>query len=286
MSTLALSLTLAAALLHALWNAMMKASGDRGLVLASISAAHVAVGVVLIVFVAPPARESWDNIFASTLIHYAYYVFLFTAYRLGDLSQVYPISRGVAPMLVALGAVVFADEMLLPQGWAAVTLVSLGIAALAFGRLGRAAPGAVAAALATGTMIAAYSVVDGVGARQSDSPLGYAGWLFVMEFPVVLFIVLRRQGIPLRNQMRTLLFGFLGGLCATAAYGLVIYAKTLAPLAAVSAVRESSVIVAALIGVWLFGERPWALRLVCALIVAAGVTLLAMSPAPHSEMAR
>ena len=281
MSTFALSLALTAALLHAFWNAIVKAAEDRGVVLASVSAAHTVVGLILILSFPSPARESWDNILASTLIHYFYYAFLFAAYRLGDLSQVYPISRGIAPMLVALGALVFAGENLSPIGWTAVLLVSAGIAALVLGRWGTASTGAVVAALATGTMIAAYSVVDGIGVRASESPFGYMGWLFFFEFPVILFIIWRRWDRRLANPRQTIRLGFLGGLCATAAYGLVIYAKTIAPLAAVSAVRESSVIAAALIGVWLFGERPWLWRLTCAAIVALGVILLALAPQPQ-----
>lgn len=277
MSVFALSLALAAALLHAFWNAIVKAAEDRAVVLASVSTAHTAVGLVLITNVPVPDPASWPYIIASTLVHYFYYGFLFLAYRFGDLSQVYPISRGIAPMLVALGALFFAAETLPLSAWLAVSLVSLGIAALVFGSGGRAQSEAVLAAIATGTMIASYSVIDGIGVRLADKPLGYMGWLFFLEFPVVLFIAFRRRTVLTAISYRTVRLGFLGGLCATLAYGLVIYAKTIAPLAAVSAVRESSVIVAALIGVWLFGERPWKWRIFCALIVASGVVLLALS---------
>jgi len=159
-----------------------------------------------------------------------------------------------------------------------VSLVSLGIAALVFGSGQKTQSEAVLAALATGTMIASYSVIDGIGVRLTDNPFGYMGWLFFLEFPVVMVIVFRRRTTLKAISFQTIRLGFFGGLCATLAYGLVIYAKTIAPLAAVSAVRESSVVVAALIGVWLFGERPWKWRIFCALIVASGVVLLAISP--------
>jgi len=277
-STVALSLALGAAFLHAFWNAIVKAAGDRAVVLASISAGHTVIGLLLVTNVPLPDVASWPYILASTLIHYAYYVFLFFAYRWGDLSQVYPISRGIAPMLVALGAFVFAAETLSPTAMTAIVLISLGIAALVLGSRNRAPREAVLAALATGVMIASYSVVDGIGVRLAGTPFGYMGWLFLLEFPVVLFVLARRPEGVRAIPRRTMMLGFFGGICATLAYGLVIYAKTIAPLAAVSAIRESSVIVAALIGVWFFGERPWQWRIICAAVVALGVVLLALAP--------
>lgn len=274
MSGFAFQLALTAALLHAFWNALVKSADERTLVIAAISAMHGVVGSVLLFFFDAPATESWPYIIASTLIHYAYYAFLLVAYRLGDLSQVYPISRGMAPLLVALGALVLADEILSYWLWCGVIAVSVGISALAFGARAQTSAGAVTAAVATGLMIAGYSVADGIGVRLSDSPLGYTGWLFVLETPVIGFVLLRRRSGWDRGTSRTIGLGMIAGLFATTAYGLVIYAKTLAPLAAVSAVRESSVIIAALIGVVLFGERPWQLRIVCALLVGAGVIVL------------
>lgn len=278
MSGFALAIVLVAAVLHASWNALVKAASDRAVVLAAVSSMHAFLGLALVLFAPLPSRQSWFYIVASTIIHYGYYVFLFQSYRLGDLSQVYPISRGLAPVLVAFGAFILIGETLPPMGWAGLAMVSFGIGYLAFQRgAAHADPKAVMAASTTGLLIAAYSVVDGIGVRLSNSPFGYMGWLFLLELPVVLFVLWRRRGGPYRIDLKTFGLGLVGGIFAVTAYGLVIYAKTIAPLGAVSAVRESSVIIAALIGLVIFGERPWPARLLSAFMVAGGVVMLAFS---------
>jgi uncharacterized membrane protein len=282
MNDTALVLVLVAAVLHASWNAIVKGAGDRAVAMAAVAGAHVVVGGVALFFVAPPAAASWPFIAASAVIHYAYYVFLFLSYRFGDLSHVYPIARGVAPMLVALGALVFAGETLAPMAWGGVIAVSLGIGILAIRRNGALAAerSAVMAALATGLMIASYTVVDGMGIRRSEAPPGYIAWVFFLEIPITLGILAWRGRTLAHLAWRSVAIAFVGGLLSVLAYGFVLYAKTIAPLAAVSAVRESSVIIAALIGVVLFRERPWGRRVLAALIVAAGVILLATAEMP------
>ena len=270
-------MVLTAAVLHASWNAIVKGAGDRALAMAVVAFAHVVAGGIALFFVPAPAPASWPYIVASAIIHWGYYAFLFLSYRYGDLSHVYPIARGIAPMLVAVGALVFADEMLVPKAWGGVIAVSLGIALLAFRRNGALAAdrAAVLSALATGVMIATYSVNDGIGIRLSEAPSGYIAWIFFLELPITVAILMHRRVSPWRLPRRAAAFAFAGGLLSVLAYGLVLYAKTMAPLAAVSAVRESSVIIAALIGVVLFRERPWGRRLAAAAVVALGVILLA-----------
>jgi len=277
MTEFALFLVLAAAVLHAVWNAIVKSGDDKAVVLAMVSAVNVAVGLVLVFLVDLPAPESWPYLIASTLIHYFYYAFLVFSYRLGDLSQVYPIARGIVPVLVALGAMAFIGETLPPTMWVGILGVSFGIAVLSLAGWRQTSPAPVLAALGTGLIIAMYSVVDGIGVRLSQSPMGYIGWLFVGEIPVSLFVFLRRRGQWSKVSGRILALGLFGGLCAALAYGLVLYAKTIAPLGAVSAVRESSVIVAALIGALLLGERHWRWRIGAAAIVAAGIIVIARS---------
>ena len=278
MSLFALSIVLFAALLHASWNAMVKAGGDRALILAGVALSHALVGLALILLSEAPARESWPALIISTLVHYAYYALLFQAYRLGDLSQVYPISRGLAPMLVAVGALLLIGESLPPIAWAGLIAVSVGIWLLSLRPQGMEVDRrAVIVAVVLGLAIASYSVADGIGVRLAGDPTGYMGWLFLLEAPVVFAVlgprILRRGTI----DPRTFALGMLGGVFAVTAYGLVLYAKTIAPIGVVSAVRESSVVIAALIGVILLGERPWKKRLAAALIVATGVVALAAS---------
>lgn len=221
---------------------------------------------------------SWPSIAASALLHYGYYLLLFRAYRHGDLSQVYPISRGLAPALVALSAMILIGESLQPWGWFGLACVSFGVGLLALQRgAGQASREAVGFAAALGVLIAAYSVADGIGVRRSDSVFGYMGWLFLLEFPVPLAVALARRRKGGRFQGRVLMMGALGGIAAVTAYGIVLYAKTIAPLGAVSAVRESSVIFAALLGILVFGERPVAGRLIAAAVVGTGVVALALA---------
>jgi len=277
LSTFALTIVLAAAVLHASWNALVKASKDRSLILAAVAGMHALSGVLLIGIGRPPDPSSWIAILLSTLIHYGYYALLFHAYRLGDLSQVYPISRGLAPALVAFGTFAIIGETLTILGWIGLGAVSAGIGLLALQRgAAHADRRAVGVALLLGICIGAYSVVDGLGVRASQSPIGYMGWLFLFEAPVVLTVILPR--VIRRKTIDWPLFalGMVGGAFSVAAYGVVLYAQTIAPIAAVSAVRESSVIIAALIGVLFFGERPWLGRVLAALVVAAGVALLAV----------
>ena len=276
MTASALAIVLFAAALHAGWNALLKAVPDRAAILAAVAFAHVLIGLVLVGHGAPPAPASWPSLIISTLVHYGYYLLLYHAYTHGDLSQVYPISRGMAPALVSLGAVVLIGETLPAQGWLGLAMVSGGICLLAVQRGAVKAPAAtIGIAVALGCLIAIYSVADGIGVRRSDSPTGYIGWLFVLEAPVPACIALARWRGGGRFAPRGVLAGLAGGIAAAAAYGLVLYVKTFAPLGAVSAVRESSVVLAALIGVFWFGERPARGRLLAAAIVATGIVALA-----------
>lgn len=272
----AVSLILCAAFLHAFWNSVVKGSGDRVLTMGLVNIGHVVIGAVMVALYLPPAAESWPFLIASTIIHWWYYGFLIWAYNLGDLSKVYPIARGVAPVTVALSAQIFAGEVLPPGAWVGLVLVSGGICLLLFERGGaQMERGAVIAAVATGLTIAAYSVVDGLGVRVSNSALGYIGWLFLLEGIASIGFIWLRRGVLHQVTAKTYVLGIMGGIISAVAYGLAIYAKTLTNLGTVSAIRESSVIIAAMIGVLWFGERPWHIRILAAVIVAAGVVVMA-----------
>ena len=275
MTAFALGLVMFSALLHAGWNAMLKAVDDRAGVLGAVSLAHALAGVVLIALSPIPDRASWPSIFISTVVHYGYYLLLFRAYRHGDLSQVYPISRGLAPAFVAISAWLLIGETMPPLGWLGLATISAGICLLAMLRgAAQAQRSTIALALLLGVCIGSYSVADGIGIRQAGTATGYMGWLFLCEAPVPLAIALHRRRNGGYFAPRTLIFGLLGGVAAVTAYGLVLYVKTIAPLGAVSALRESSVIFAALIGVVAFGERPWKGRILAACVVALGVVML------------
>lgn len=273
MSIFALAIVLVAAFLHALWNALLKAHRAQTSVFAAVVAGQAAVGLVAAPLLPLPHPESWPWLVASTVIHWGYLAFLYHAYRYGDLSHVYPVSRGVAPALVTLGGYTVAGEALPPIALVGVAVVSLGILLLATG-LASTSARASAAALATGFCIACYSVVDGVGVRLAGVPWSYVAWLMLLEAPGPLLIWLR---FDKRISPRSFAINFAGGVLSAAAYGLVLFAKTIAPIAAVSAVRESSVAMASLIGVLWLGDRPWKRRLIAALVVLSGVAMLAVS---------
>ena len=275
MTGVALGIVLFSALLHASWNALLKAVDDRAGALGAVSAAHGIAGVVLISLSPLPAMASWPMIATSAIVHYGYYLLLFRAYRHGDLSQVYPISRGLAPAIVALSAWVLIGEALAPLAILGLVAITGGICLLAWQRgAAQAQRSTIALAVLLALCIGTYSTADGIGIRHAGTATGYMGWLFLLEAPVPLAIALHRRRQGGHFASRTLILGLLGGVAAVTAYGSVLYVKTIAPLGAVSAVRESSVIIAALIGVVVFRERPWQGRLVAASVVAAGVIAL------------
>jgi drug/metabolite transporter (DMT)-like permease len=281
MDPIVLSLVLAAALLHASWNALVKVGGDPFVRLAVVNAVGGLCTLPLLFLVDAPAPASWPYLIGSVIVHHGYFLALAYGYRFGDLSHVYPIARGIAPPLVALVAWVFAGETIGPLGLLAILLISGGIVSLAFtdgGRLVALKP--LASGLLTGLTIAAYTLCDGLGGRAAGGVLGYIAWLFVLcAAPFSMLVAWRyrgRLGAALRACWQP---AALGGALSVIAYGLVIWAMSFAPMAAVSALRETSVIIAALIGTRLLREPFGTRRVLAAGVVAAGVVLLQLSRA-------
>ena len=274
-SPFAISLILGAAILHALWNAIVKGSSDRLVTIGLIGVGNALFGLPLVFTSSPPAAASYLFIAATIAIHLFYFLFLNAAYRLGDFSQMYPLARGVAPLLVACGGLLFAGDHLSTQSWFGLVLISLaiGVLVVAKGKV-PSDPRALAAAILTGFCIAGYTIVDGLGVRLSGSPIGYIGWSFVLQlFLGLAFLYYRRAYLSLL-PVSAYVAGIGGGIISGLAYGLAMYAMTLTTLAAVSGIRESSVIIAALIGVLWFGERPWLPRIFSACLVVLGILML------------
>lgn len=281
MDPFVLSLVLAAAVLHATWNAIVKSGGDPWVRLAVGAAASIACAVAFLPFVELPEAEAWPFILASVAVHQLYFIFVALQYRFGDLSHVYPIARGIAPLMVAVTAFVFAGETLSPAGIVAVVVICGAILSLTFGsgrRVGNAK--AVVFALCTGTTIAAYTVIDGVGGRTAGSVFDYIIYLFLLDgVPfglLVLFLRRRALAATWKAHWKT---GALGGVFSFFAYALVIWAMSLTPMTYVSALRETSVILAALIGTRLLREPFGGHRIAAAACVAAGIVLLQVSNA-------
>jgi drug/metabolite transporter (DMT)-like permease len=273
------SVVLGAAVLHAAWNALVKHGGDPFLRLAVVNLTGSAICLPFLPFVDPPVPAAWPWLLASVAIHVGYCASLCLAYRLGDLSQVYPVARGVAPPLVALLAWLAVGESPSWAGLAAVGLISLGILAIAFGRRteGQGGHHLLLAALC-GTCIAAYTLCDGLGIRAAQGTLEYIVWFFFIDgLPFGLGVLwLRRR--RLRAALPTVLLPAIGGgALSFLAYGLVIWAMRSTPMAYVSGLRETSVILATIIGTRLMGEPFGRERMAAACIVAGGIGLLKLA---------
>ncbi|WP_039790511.1 DMT family transporter [Herbaspirillum huttiense] len=272
-----IALVLAAALLHASWNALLKSSHDR---LASLSLMTLGAGlgaIPLVLWRPWPQAESWFYILLSGLLHTGYNLFLIRAYRIGDFGQSYPIARGSSPLLVALGAAVFAGEQLGIYTVIGIALVSLGIVSLANLRAMRRREhlSGPLAALATGAFIAAYTITDGIGARLAGDAIAYAGWLFVADsIPLALLYQYKHGRSPVVLSHKDTWIGLAGGVMSLLAYGIVIWAVTLAPMGMVSALRETSVLFALLIGTLFLGEKLTLRRVLSCAVIAAGAIVL------------
>lgn len=267
-------LVLFAALLHASWNALLRGGSDRLWSMTVMCIVIAIASVIAAAFMAPPAPASWGYGMLSALLHVGYNLFLVRSYRVGDLGQIYPISRGSSPALITLGAAVFAGESITPGELLGIGLVSGGIISLAFRGRSLSVP-SLPYALGTGCFIAAYSVVDGIGARLSGAPLAYTVWmcaLWGVLMPLV-YIGLR-DARSLFSVRPGILAASVGGLVSLLAYAIVIYAMNEAPLGAVSALRETSVLFAALIGYLFLGETLTARRVLACVVIAGGIFII------------
>lgn len=268
---------LLAALLHAGWNALVKGGSVKHMQMGAVVIGHFPGALICILTVAPPAVESWPWIGAGIVLHGLYQIFLVQSYQLGDFSQVYPLARGSAPMIVAAVSVLVLGVSLSAGEALAVGLIGIGIISLALVRRGdgRRAPRAAVLALITGCFIAGYTLADGIGARLSGSPVSFFGWIALGNcFTFALFLALRHPGDLRRFTRAHLRTGLIGGTASFAAYGIVVWAFTHAPIALVAALRETSIAFALLIGVFVFNERLDLTKLFATMCTLGGAALL------------
>lgn len=276
-SAAVLAAVLVAACAHAGWNAIAHGIDDKLVSIALVNAGCLVCAVPLVLLVAPPQRPAWGYLAVSVALHVVYNVALMVSYRLGDFGQTYPLARGTSPLVVTGLAAIFAGERPTGGQLAGVGLICAGLAVLVFyGRRRHPVPAVtVGAAVGTGVVIAGYTVVDGIGIRLAGSWIGYVAWLMVLEsaFVPAAALVSRRRRL-LADTSGVWHIGLAGGALSLVAYGLVLWAQTRAPLAPVAALRESSIVIAAVIGTVVFGERFGAARIVSTLCVAAGIATL------------
>lgn len=268
---------LAAALMHALWNAIVKSSSSKFLDTMMVAIVPGMLALFTVPFLPVPEPASWPWLIASVAIHFLYYLAVAGALRYGDLSHVYPLMRGCAPMLVALSSFAAFVDPLTANMWVGVVLISIGITAptlLGTRRLALPARGTVIA-LANAVIIAAYTIVDGQGTRLSGDAISYGQWLFLLNaLPLALFALAWRRGQVFAHVGERWALGLAGGVLSMASYAIVLWAMTRAPVAGVAALRETSVIFAALIGSFMFREGTVALRVAGAVLVACGIAAL------------
>jgi drug/metabolite transporter (DMT)-like permease len=270
-------LVIAAAIVHALWNTLVKTDGDRLSLIKIMSATQIVVSIALIPLVDIPPAASWLYIAASAALNTGYMLLLRKAYAVGDLSLIYPLARGVAPLLVALTSIALLGESLTLTNKVAVLLIALGIISLTLTRSssGMADTRAIMLALATGTCTAAYTVVDGLGARTAGSAHGYMVWLSLVTSVLIVGIVHAQQrGQRPAISPRTSRAGIAAGIMSYGGSWIVIWAMTKAPLALVSALRETGVVFAVMIGALVLKEAVNLRRLASIATTLTGTTML------------
>lgn len=270
-----LLLVLATAVLHAAWNAMAKSIGDRWVSAALIGTVNGAFGLGCAALFGLPAAAAWPYLVASALLQALYLILLTRTYAQGDMSRLYPVARGTAPVAVTAIAVTLLSDRLSPLSWCGLVVLVGGIGLLAFARgVPRAGSGLILAMM-TGLVIASYTLSDGVGVRTAESTGAYIGWMFALQAPVLLTVCRWGAGRSFWRRMReNAPLGLLGGVFSVTSYGTVVWAQSRAPLALVSGLRETSVIWAALIARAFLGERLTRTEWVAIVTAAAGAILL------------
>lgn len=269
------AIVLFGALLHASWNVVVKSSTDKALDTALIHLLGSLIALPLVLVVGWPPMVAWPFILASVVIHIAYYIALTGAYKHGDMGLTYPLMRGVAPMLVAVSAFTTLGEHLSPLAWAGVMGICCGVLVLGLSRHALDNRRATLFALVNAVVIAIYTVIDALGARVSGNPLQYVVALFVLDgWPFALMVLARRgrSAWPYARARWPVTAG--GALASLGSYGIALWAMTRAPVASVAALRETSVLFAALLGSWFLKEKFTPRRALGTCVIVGGVMAL------------
>lgn len=270
-------IVLFAAFLHATWNFLVKHNHDKTISMSAVVMGHAPFAIIVLMISPTPNLESLPYLLTGVLLHVGYHLFLLASYRVGDLTQVYPLARGVAPLLVTGVSIVFLGVSLSKFELIGIAMIGLGIMSLTLTRssLGLRNSRAAMLALITGGFIASYSIVDGLGARAAGTALGYFGWLSVLNATVFAGIMqIKRPGVLTNVIKQNWKLTLCGGGASFLAYALVIWAFTLAPIALVTALRETSIIFALLLGVWFLKEPLSLNKLLATFLTLVGASFL------------
>ena len=266
---------LGAAFLHALWNALIKIGTSKVGTMVILSVIEIPIGLAVIAVSPPINAAAIPWIIAAGCTHFAYKFFLTYAYDRGDLSRVYPIARGAAPMVVALVGAMMLHDAVSGRQYVAIAVLGLGILMMARGVFSsgedrRLLPFALGSAAATAT----YTMIDGMGARISGAPAAYVAWVFVADGLIFTLGMLALRGTSvLPRDRRAWSLGAFASLASYGAYAVSIWAMTIAPIAVVAALRETSILFAVLIGWIVFGEKMSGEKALAAGVIVAGVLL-------------
>ena len=276
METTVFLAVLFAAFLHASWNAVIRAGSNRfqGMLLLTVS--QGVMGGFMAVFVPLPRGEVWLWLLASGALHAGYKMFLASAYKHGDLSRVYPIARGVAPMIVVLAGFFLLSDTLANKEYAGIALIGLGVVLLARGVFSSGeARALIPFALGSALCTAGYSLVDGLGARVTGDAMQYTAWLFIVDALVFCTVTFTKSGAyQFSASKRNWAIGSFAGALSLVTYWIAVWAMTVAPIALVTALRETSVLFAVLIGVFWMKERAGLGKLVAAIVIVCGIVLI------------
>lgn len=277
MSFSVMIIVLFAALLHASWNFQVKRMDDKHLSMSAVVIGHTPFAVTALLYAPLPSLGSLPYLITGALLHVGYQLFLLNSYRIGDLSQVYPLARGVAPLIVAGISVMLLGVNLTWLEISAIMTIGTGIMSLTLVRRSDGLRNGPAASLAiiTGGFIAAYSMVDGLGAREAGTALGFYSWLSVIN-AFILAAIMRviRPGLVKRVICQSWRFSLISGGASFSAYAMVTWAFTLAPIALVAALRETSIIFALLFGVFFLRERLDLIKVFATMLTLLGVGVL------------
>lgn len=268
---------IAAAVLHATWNAAVKGSDDKALGMTAVIVGQALPALVVLFFLPLPSVESLPFFLAGLVFHLGYQIFLISAYQIGDFTQAYPIARGTGPLLVTVVSIFFLGVELEPAELVAIGLIVLGIISLSLVRQGDGLrnPRAAALAVCTGICIAGYSLSDGLGARASESAVGFMASLMLVNGLVFAGYIYMRSPGTMGQVLRVAKWRMVGGgIASFTAYALVVWAFTQAPIALVTALRETSIVFALLIGVFIFRERLDLAKVLSTFLTLGGAFLL------------